>query len=58
MFQGNAFQQDAFQEVDPFILNMGGDPAPLPMLGLILQYVPSTGIIPQIMWHLRQQGIS
>lgn len=57
MFQGDSFQSDAFQVGLP-TPNMGGDPAPLPMIGLILQYVAGTSIIQIIMNQLRQQNIA
>lgn len=57
MFQGDAFQSDAFMvEGDP--VHQGGDPAPIPMIGLILQPSGISYIIQIIMNQLRNQGIA
>ena len=57
MFQDNAFQQNAFQvQVEIVSMAQGGDPAPLPMFGLILQSSGASYIIQIIMNQLRSQG--
>lgn len=60
MFGFSAFSEVPFSSIpNVFAINQGGgDPAPLPMIGLVLQFTSGSSIIPIIMNQLRQQGIA